>query len=194
MQPTSTGWFVVRRSEHFVRWCAWREWLATRCRCAFCPDALTTALEWPPETMEEVRSVVAKLNEARTAANADGKLKGSLRPLLPDELAPWDRWGISRVLDMERRHREDKHWNPSLTGHDVEEKQIPLSRVLAVISDTYRRYDYDPRKKPGRPERGGYEARPMPSLKAWHTDEEMARLRMEALRKREGDDEAERHT
>lgn len=193
MVPTKSahGLYIVRRNENFAHWCAWREWLATRCQKTFHPEVMTVWLEWPPQTMEEVRHVVEKLNESRKVANADTKIKGKLLHMLPDELMPWEKWDIGRVIDMERRHRTDAHWNPRLDGRsEEEEKQITLERANAVIEATRRRLNYtggkDRRFVPGVPTDTSPPQEDQKPPPRWHTDAEFAEIRRKAL-KRPGD-------
>lgn len=183
---TSQGWFVVKRKENFVAWCAWREWLATRCGYRFFPEARTVPLAWPPETIEDVKFVVGKLNESRTIANADKKVGGKLLPMLQEELAPWDRWDINKTLEMERRHRADPYWNPRWDGRaDPEEKLIGPERAQAVIDATRKRYAgyKDRRFVPGRPDAPEQDEQREPT-RLWHTPEQLAEIRRNALKNR----------
>lgn len=101
------GRWVITRTHNFVNWCAWRYWLTREVDRGFWPEKICVWSEWPPESLEGARSIVSVIVETRRQMNSDKSYC--------DPAEPWDRWGFREREELERRHREDFHWNPELS-------------------------------------------------------------------------------
>ena len=99
------GFWIVRRRQNFVYWCAWREWLAKEALRTFFPDVMTVFGEWPPRTHEAARIVARQINGLRGAEKI---------PITPmnETPEPWAMYAFNQILDLERRHNEDMSWLP----------------------------------------------------------------------------------
>lgn len=100
------GRWIVTRRENFVNWCAWRWWLMRECNRGMALEKMCVWGEWPPETMDGAQMVAQHILKTRQKVQWDNPVC--------DPAEPWTRWSFNEREELERKHREDFHWNPDL--------------------------------------------------------------------------------
>lgn len=108
----ANGRVILFRREHFLQWCAWREWLATEVGREFWPEKICVWSEWPPESAHMAQSIVDAI--AATRPTKDGR---SGEPISDKPVCgvahPWARWS-AKLRQWEEKHADDEGWNPPL--------------------------------------------------------------------------------
>ena len=110
-QILENGRWIIERNQHFVQWCAWREWLHQECGRTFFPDKLVVWDEWPPEFPALASRVLDHIAATRQDV-------GYGLPICAGRHA-WQRWDGQFRADLARMHDEDAMWVPALPASHV---------------------------------------------------------------------------